>query len=91
MSTKGLTKDLVNKYSILNSVKCVSSDGLQDYLELISTIHIYWVSKIELWEYAGKVLFHKKVLKICILQTLVLLQSLLVIINIKKWNLKESV
>ena len=48
MSTKGLTKDLVNKYSILNSVKCVSSDGLQDYLELISTIHIYWVSKIEL-------------------------------------------
>ena len=33
----------------------------------------------------------KKILKVCILQTLVFLHRGLIIINLKKWNLKESV
>ena len=32
MSTKGLTKDLINKYSIVNGAKYFSSVGLQNYL-----------------------------------------------------------
>ena len=29
---KGLTADLINKYSILNGAKCFSLNGLQNYL-----------------------------------------------------------
>ena len=32
ISTKGLTNDLTNKYSILNGAKYFSSDRLQNYL-----------------------------------------------------------
>ena len=34
-STKGLTKDLINKFSILNRAKCFSSGILQNYLLVI--------------------------------------------------------
>ena len=32
--TKGLTKDLINGYGILNGAKCFDKDGLQNYLLL---------------------------------------------------------
>ena len=35
ISTKGLTKDLINKYSILNGTKYFSSDGLKNDLVFI--------------------------------------------------------
>ena len=59
ISTKGLTKDLINKYSILNGGKYFSSDGLQNYLVFISTRRIYRISKdgsnnkTELWGSTG--------------------------------------
>ena len=37
ISTKELTKDLINKYSILNGAKNCSSNGLQNYLVFTST------------------------------------------------------
>ena len=36
ISTKDLTKNLANKYNILNGTKYFSSDGLQIYLVFIS-------------------------------------------------------
>ena len=45
ISKKGLTADLINKYSILNGAKSFSSDGLQNYLVFIPTRRIYWISK----------------------------------------------
>ena len=36
ISTKGLTKDLINKYKILNGTKYFSSAILQNYLVFIS-------------------------------------------------------
>ena len=36
ISTKGLTEDLTNKYSIVNGVKYFSSNGLQNYLVFFS-------------------------------------------------------
>ena len=56
---KGLTKNLINKYSILKGAKNFSSDGLQMYLVLISTRRIYWIRKdgsdstIESWKSTG--------------------------------------
>ena len=41
ISTKELTKDPIYKYSILNSAKYFSSDGLQNYLVFLSTRRIY--------------------------------------------------
>ena len=35
MSTKGLTKDLINKFSILNGTKYFSSGTFQNYLVFI--------------------------------------------------------
>ena len=75
---KGLTKDLIGKYIILNGAKYFSSDGMQHYLVFILTRCINWISedssdsKIEWW---GLQECHKKVLKTRILQTLVYLQS----------------
>ena len=45
ISTKGLTADLENKYSILNGAKYFSSDGLRNYLVYISNRSIYWIIK----------------------------------------------
>ena len=48
ISTKGLTKKLINKYSIINGAKSKSiclQDGLQNYLVFISARHIYWITK----------------------------------------------
>ena len=45
ISTKGLTKNLINKYCILNGAKYFSSDGLQNYLVFMSSRRIYWISK----------------------------------------------
>ena len=44
-STKGLTKHLIGKYSILNGAKYFSLDGLQNYLVFILTRHIYCITK----------------------------------------------
>ena len=54
ISTKGLTADLINKYSI-NAVKYFYSNGLQNYLVFVSTIFsINYISdntnKIKLWD-----------------------------------------
>ena len=35
ISTKGLTKDLINKYNILNEAKYFSPGILQNYLEVV--------------------------------------------------------
>ena len=56
---KGLTKDLIGKYIILNGAKYFSSDGIQHYLVLILTRCINWISedssdsKIEWWGSTG--------------------------------------
>ena len=58
-STKGLRKDLINKYSIFNGAKKFSSDGLQNYLVFIPATRIYCISKngsnskIESWKSTG--------------------------------------
>ena len=44
ISTKGLPADWINKYSFLNGAKYVSSDGLQNYLVLVSTRCIDYIS-----------------------------------------------
>ena len=36
---------MINKYGILNGTKYFPSDGLQNYLVIISTRQIYWISK----------------------------------------------
>ena len=42
ISRKWLTKDLIDKYGILNAAKYFQSDELQNYLVFISTInHMY--------------------------------------------------
>ena len=76
--TKGLTENLINEFSILNGAKYFSSDGLQKYLVFISARRIYQINK----DGSDKKLnrgnlrkCQKKVLKIYILQTLVLLRS----------------
>ena len=38
ISTKGLTKDLINKYKILNGTKYSSSGILQNYSLLVNTL-----------------------------------------------------
>ena len=56
ISRKWLTKDLIDKCSILNGANYFSSDELQNYLVFISTTRIYWISKdgsnseIESWK-----------------------------------------
>ena len=56
---KGLTKDLIGKYIILNGAKYLSSDGMQHYLVFILTRCINWISedssdsKIEWWRSTG--------------------------------------
>ena len=45
ISTKGLTKDLINKFSILNGAKYFSSGILQSYLVFIpAKKHIKYIS-----------------------------------------------
>ena len=41
ISTKGLTKNLIDKYSITNGAKYFPSNGLQNCLVFISTRGIY--------------------------------------------------
>ena len=59
ISTKGLTADLINEYSILNEAKYFSSNGLQKYIVFITTRHIEFISdggrysKIKSWGSAG--------------------------------------
>ena len=57
ISTKGLTADLINKYSILNGAKYFSLNGLQNYLVFISTRRIEFISNntsnIESWGSTG--------------------------------------
>ena len=38
ISTKGLTKDLINKFSILNGAKCFLSGIFQNYLVAIRAL-----------------------------------------------------
>ena len=40
ISIKGLTEDLINKYSILNGAKYFSLDGLQKYI-------VFWESQVQ--------------------------------------------
>ena len=65
ISTKGLTKDLINKFSILNGAKYFSSRIFQNYLVFIpAKTHIKYFSGttwIESWKSNGML---KKVLRI---------------------------
>ena len=57
ISTKGLTKDLINKFSILNGVKYISSAIFKYYLVFIPAkkldwfVEIYWNIKRKYWKY----------------------------------------
>ena len=44
MSTKGLTKDLINKYSILNGAKCFYLGILQNCFVLLAKKYIKYFS-----------------------------------------------
>ena len=59
-------------------IKCFSSDGPQNYLLFIATWRTYWMSNDEnrrRIELLGSTWMSQKVLKICRLQTLLLLQN----------------
>ena len=45
MPTKGLTADLINKYSIINGAKYFSIDGLQNYLVFITFSKYAFISE----------------------------------------------
>ena len=52
ISTKGLTKKLINKYSSLNSAKCISSDGLYNcfYLYQLTYLQLFsGTTKVHSW------------------------------------------
>ena len=89
ISRKGLTKDLINKYSILNGAKYFSSNRLQNHLVFISVRYIYWIikdgsdSKFESWGSTGT---SQESIKNS--HTSDILQIWLVIINFKKVEFK---
>ena len=43
ISTKGLTKDLINKFSILNGANCFCSGIFQNYLLFLSAKKIHYI------------------------------------------------
>ena len=75
LSTKGLTKDMVNKYRILNGAKYFSSGVLQNYIVFISAS-----KSIELFIGSQPIIngnlkeYLKNFLKIRLHQTIVLLK-----------------
>ena len=58
ISTKGLTKDLINQFSILNGAKYFSSGKLQNYFVIIRAINKYikyfgGTTRIDSWKSNG--------------------------------------
>ena len=57
ISKKGLTKDLINKFSIFNGAKCFSSGIFQNYLVLIAAKKYFKYfrgnTQIDSWKYNG--------------------------------------
>ena len=78
-----MTADLINKYITLNGGKCFSLSGQQNYLLFISTRHIVSIGNntvnIKSWGSTG---MSRELSKIHILQTLILLQRKLAIIDL---------
>ena len=65
VSTKGLAKDLLNKYTILNGAKCFSSGIVQNYSAFISTKNVLGFLLAQLKLIFGNIVeFQKKLLKI---------------------------
>ena len=81
MSSKRLTKDLINKFSVPNGAKNLSSGIFQNYLLFIpAKKYIKYFSGttwIDSWKFNG---FQKKTLKIKLNQRAILHQILLIII-----------
>ena len=81
ISTKGLTKDLINKVNILNGEKYFSSKIFENYLVFIpAKKYIKYFSgstRIHSWKSNG---MSEKILTKCLNQTAILHQLLLIII-----------
>ena len=81
ISTKGLTKDLTNKFSILNGEKCFSSGIFQNYLVFYQLKNTLNILVVLLGLIIGNLMeYQKKILKIELNQTTIFYQLLQIII-----------
>ena len=71
ISTKGLTADLVNKYSILNEAIYFSLNELQNYLVFVVALHLQIIEVI----HGSQKEYQKKVLHLHLQQTKVQIQN----------------
>ena len=73
ISIKGLTKDLINKFSILNEAKYFSSGTIQNYLVFIPAKNTLNILVALLGLIRGYLMeYQKKILKILLNQTAIL-------------------
>ena len=90
ISTKRLTEDLINKYSILNGAKYFSSDELQNYLVFVSTRNIQLFSNRSKIYWSKSAGISEESIKIYLCQTIALLQSGLKIIRYQKTQINGN-